>query len=52
MPLHAAAILGHALLSEVQRYTAAADRKRMAPEAMAKLVEGGGPAGKPGFACA
>lgn len=36
-----AAITGHASLSEVQRYTKAADRKRMAREAMAKLVEGG-----------
>jgi integrase len=36
-----AAITGHASLSEVQRYTRAADRKRMAREAMAKLVEGG-----------
>ena len=36
-----AAILGHASLSEVQRYTKAADRKRMAREAMAKLIEGG-----------
>ena len=36
-----AAILGHASLSEVQRYTKAADSKRMAREAMAKLVEGG-----------
>jgi integrase len=36
-----AAITGHASLSEVQRYTKAADRKRMAREAMAKLVDGG-----------
>jgi integrase len=36
-----AAITGHASLCEVQRYTKAADRKRMAREAMAKLVEGG-----------
>ena len=36
-----AAILGHASLSEVERYTKAADRKRMAREAMAKLIEGG-----------
>ncbi len=36
-----AAITGHASLSEVQRYTKAADRKRMAREAMAKLVESG-----------
>jgi hypothetical protein len=32
---------GHATLKEVQRYTSAADRKRLAREAMAKLVEGG-----------
>jgi integrase len=36
-----AAITGHASLSEVQRYTKAADRKRMAREAMNKLTEGG-----------
>jgi integrase len=36
-----AAITGHASLSEVQRYTDAADRKRMAREAMNKLIEGG-----------
>ena len=36
-----AAITGHATLSEVQRYTKAADRERMAREAMAKLIEGG-----------
>jgi integrase len=36
-----AAITGHASLSEVERYTKAADRKRLAREAMAKLVEGG-----------
>ena len=36
-----AAITGHATLKEVQRYTSAADRKRMAREAMAKLIEGG-----------
>jgi integrase len=36
-----AAITGHATLAEVQRYTKAADRKRMAREAMTKLVEGG-----------
>jgi integrase len=36
-----ASITGHASLSEVQRYTKAADRKRMAREAIAKLVEGG-----------
>ena len=34
-------ITGHASLSEVQRYTKAADRKRMAREAMKKLIEGG-----------
>jgi hypothetical protein len=33
--------LGRATLGEVQRYANAADRKRMAREAMAKLVEGG-----------
>jgi integrase len=36
-----AAITGHASLSEVQRYTKAADRKRMAQEAMKKLTDGG-----------
>jgi integrase len=36
-----AAITGQASLSEVQRYTKAADRKRMAREAMAKLIEKG-----------
>jgi integrase len=36
-----AAITGHASLSEVQRYTKAADRKRMAKEAIKKLTEGG-----------
>jgi len=36
-----ASITGHASLSEVQRYTKAADRKRMAREAMRKLIEGG-----------
>jgi integrase len=36
-----AAITGHVSLSEVQRYTKAADRKRMAREAMAKLIDGG-----------
>ena len=36
-----AAITGHASLSEVQRYAKAADRKRMARDAMAKLIEGG-----------
>jgi integrase len=36
-----AAITGHASLSEVERYTKAADRKRMAREAMQKLTESG-----------
>ena len=36
-----ASITGHASLAEVQRYTKAADRKRMAREAMKKLTEGG-----------
>jgi hypothetical protein len=36
-----AAITGHASLGEVQRYTKAADRKRLARSAMKKLVEGG-----------
>jgi integrase/recombinase XerD len=36
-----AAITGHASLSEVQRYTRAADRKRLAQAAMKKLLEGG-----------
>ena len=36
-----ASITGHATLTEVQRYTKAADRKRMAREGMAKLIEGG-----------
>lgn len=35
-----AAITGHASLSEVQRYTTAADQKRLAREAMKKLIEG------------
>jgi integrase len=35
-----AAVLGHATLSEVQRYTRDADRKRLADEAMKKLIEG------------
>jgi integrase len=34
-----AAITGHATLAEVQRYTNAAHRKRLAQEAMKKLVE-------------
>jgi integrase len=36
-----AAILGHASIAEVIRYTKAANRKRMAREGMAKLIEGG-----------
>jgi integrase len=36
-----AAITGHASLAEVQRYTNAADRKRLAREAMKKLTESG-----------
>ena len=36
-----AAITGHASIPEVQRYTKAADRKRLAKSAMKKLVEGG-----------
>ena len=36
-----AAITGHATLNEVTRYTKAADRKRLAREGMAKLIEGG-----------
>jgi integrase len=35
-----AAILGHSTLKEVTRYTAAADRKRLAREAMAMYVKG------------
>jgi integrase len=35
-----AAVTGHACLSEVQRYTEAANRKRLAKEAMNKLIEG------------
>jgi integrase len=35
-----AAITGHATLAEVQRYTKAADRKRLARSAMAKLIKG------------
>jgi integrase len=34
-----AAVTGHATLAEVQRYTKAADRKRLAREAIKKLVE-------------
>jgi integrase len=36
-----AAILGQASIAEVARYTKAANRKRMAREGMAKLIEGG-----------
>jgi integrase len=36
-----ASITGHASLKEIERYTKAADRKRMAREAMGKLIEGG-----------
>ncbi len=36
-----ASITGHVTLKEVERYTKAADRKRMAREGMAKLIEGG-----------
>jgi integrase len=36
-----AAVTGHASIAEVQRYTKAADRERLAREAMAKLVESG-----------
>jgi integrase len=35
-----ASITGHTTLSEVQRYTQAADRKRLAHEAIKKLIEG------------
>jgi integrase len=35
-----AAVTGHATLAEVQRYTEAANRKRLAREAMRKLIEG------------
>jgi integrase len=35
-----AAVTRHATLTEVQRYTAAADRKRLAQEAMSKLIQG------------
>lgn len=35
-----ASITGHATLSEVQRYTRAADRKRLAQEAIRKLIVG------------
>jgi integrase len=36
-----AAITGHATLAEVDRYTRAANRKRLAKSAMTKLIEGG-----------
>jgi integrase len=36
-----AAITGHASLREVERYTEAAERKRLAGQGMAKLIEGG-----------
>jgi integrase len=36
-----ASITGHASIAEVQRYTKAADRKRLARSAMKKLTEGG-----------
>jgi len=36
-----ASITGHATLAEVQRYSRAADRKRLAQSAMKKLIEGG-----------
>jgi integrase len=36
-----ASITGHPSIAEVQRYTKAADRKRMAREAMTKLIESG-----------
>jgi len=39
--LQIAAITGHATLKEVSRYTKAADRKRMASEAITKLNEHG-----------
>ena len=37
-----ASVTGHATLAEVQRYTRAADRKRLAREAMKKLIDEGG----------
>jgi integrase len=40
-PHQIAAITGHATLNEVARYTAAANRKKLAREAVGKLVEGG-----------
>jgi integrase/recombinase XerD len=36
-----AAVTGHSTLAEVQRYTKDADKKRLAKEAMKKLIEGG-----------
>jgi hypothetical protein len=36
-----AAITGHASLAEVERYTKAANRKRLAKSAMTKSVEAG-----------
>jgi integrase len=36
-----AAVLGHASIAEVQRYTEAAERKRLAREGMTKLIDGG-----------
>jgi integrase len=36
-----AAITGHATLAEVERYTKAANRKRLAHSAMSKLIGGG-----------
>jgi hypothetical protein len=36
-----ASITGHASISEVQRYTSAANRKLLAQSAMKKLIEGG-----------
>ena len=35
-----AAVTGHASLSEVERYTEAANRKRLAQEGMKRLIEG------------
>jgi hypothetical protein len=39
-PHEIAAITGHASLKEVQRYTATADRKRLARSAMQKMKTG------------
>jgi len=36
-----ASVLGHSTLSEVARYTKAAERKRLADQAMGKLLKGG-----------